>query len=324
MRYVNIPVTELKASIICFGTQSMGAEISKSDSFTLLDTFVDQGGNFLDTAHIYSDWIPGEKGRSERIIGEWIKERGIRDKVIIGTKGAHPNFEIMNVPRLSNNEITSDLDESLKYLKTDYVDLYWLHRDDPKRSVEEILENMNCKVKDGKVRYFGCSNWKPARIKEAAEYAARKGISGFVANQMMWSLAVPNKDAIADKTIVSMDEEGIRLHKELGLTAVPYSSQAQGFFSKMKLKGTDGLDQRLKDIYHNTHNLKVFERAQKLAEQLSMSITEISLSYIISQPEFTSIPVIGCKNIEQLSGSLKASNRMLSPYHICYLEDIQK
>lgn len=312
--------TDLKPSAICLGTGQLGSTVDKKTSFELLDAFVDMGGNFIDTAHVYADWIPGEKSASEKTIGRWLKERGIRDKVIIGTKGAHPELSTMHIQRLSRDEIVKDLNESLEYLQTDYIDLYWLHRDDPKRPVADILETLNDQVLAGKIRYFGCSNWKPYRIKEALEYAEKNGLKAFVANQMMWSYALPNKEGIKDKTLVPMDEEGLELHRQTGMAAIPYSSQAKGFFTKLSISGLEGLSDDIKEVYYNDENMERFKRAKKVAEEMAISINQVALAYLISQP-FTTIPIVGCYTIEKLKDSMGAGDLQLDEKTLQYLEN---
>jgi len=320
MRYRNILGTDLYPSPICLGTQSMGSAIDRKHSFQLLDTFFEMGGNFIDTAHVYGDWVPGEKSLSEKTIGMWVKERGIRSKIMIGTKGAHPALSSMNIPRLSHDEIVKDVNESLECLQTDYIDLYWLHRDDPNRPVADILETLNEQVAVGKIKYFGCSNWKVQRIREAMEYASKHELKCFVGNQMMWSLAVPNIDAIGDKSLVIMDKEGMEFHRKTHLTAIPYSSQAKGFFTKMSKGNIRQLSERIKKTYYNEENMKRLERIEKLAHDLSRSVTEIVLSYLISQP-FITIPIVGCRTVEQLTESLQAGNLRLDPDMVRYLEE---
>lgn len=312
--------TDLKPSAICLGTGQLGSTVDKKTSFELLDAFVDMGGNFIDTAHVYADWIPGERSASEKTIGRWLKERGIRDKVIIGTKGAHPELSTMHIQRLSRDEIVKDLNESLEYLQTDYIDLYWLHRDDPKRPVADILETLNDQVSAGKIRYFGCSNWKPYRIKEALEYAEKNGLKAFVANQMMWSYALPNKEGIKDKTLVPMDEEGLELHRQTGIAAIPYSSQAKGFFTKLSISGLEGLSDDIKEVYYNDENMQRFKRAKKVAEEMAISINQVALAYLISQP-FTTIPIVGCYTIEKLKDSMGAGDLQLDEKTLQYLEN---
>ena len=160
MRAFTIPHTDLTVSALSLGTGGMGTHVSHDDSFRILDRYVERGGNFLDTAHIYAAWVPGGGGASERTIGDWIRTRGARDAVAIGTKGGHPHLETMTISRLSPQEIVQDLDESLERLQIETIDLYWLHRDDPKRPVGELIETLTDAVTQKKIRYFGVSNWR--------------------------------------------------------------------------------------------------------------------------------------------------------------------
>ncbi|MEP7294163.1 MAG: aldo/keto reductase, partial [Chloroflexota bacterium] len=233
MRRVQIPATDLSVSPICLGTSGFGASIPEPQAFELLDAFVAQGGNFIDTALIYSDWLPVPKSITEKTLGTWLRQRGSRAQLVIATKGAHPELATMHIPRLSPAEIISDLNKSLANLQIDTIDLYWLHRDDPQIPVSEIIDSLHQQVEAGKIRCFGCSNWQVDRIAEAQEYAARRGFQGFVANQPMWSLAEPNLDALPDKTLVALDSEGNAFHRRTKLAAVPYTSQAHGFFTKL-------------------------------------------------------------------------------------------
>jgi aryl-alcohol dehydrogenase-like predicted oxidoreductase len=313
MIYKNIPGTDLYPSSICLGTALIGSSIDSSSSFKLLDSYLDLGGNFIDTAHIYAYWVKG-KSLSERTIGKWIMERGIRDKILIATKGG---ISTDGTVKLGREEIIKDLNESLKYLRTDYIDLYWLHRDDPNYPVSNILEILNDQMEKGKIRYFGCSNWDVRRIEEAICYASRNKLACFVGNQMMWSLAIPNVEAITDKTLVIMDKNGIEFHKRRLFTAIPYSSQANGFFTKLSKKAT--LNDDIKKIYLNNENMKRLKRVQKLASELSKSVTEISLAYLTSQP-FTTIPIVGCRTVEQITESIGAGDLILQEDMITYLE----
>ncbi|NQU43712.1 aldo/keto reductase, partial [bacterium] len=143
MRSVHFPGTDLDPSVICLGTGGYGSSIPRDQSFQLLDGFFERGGSFLDSAHVYAAWIPNGAGASERTIGEWQEDRGVRDRIIIGTKGGHPELDKMRVPRLSPPEIERDLFESLERLRTDRIDLYWLHRDDPATPVDVIMDALN-------------------------------------------------------------------------------------------------------------------------------------------------------------------------------------
>ena len=163
MKYVTIPNSDLRVSQICLGSADAGASVTPKDAFSLFDAFVAEGGNFLDTAHVYSNWIPNTKSTSEKLIGQWLRKSGMRNDIVIATKGAHPELTSMNVSRLSADDIALDVSESLEYLQTDMIDLYWLHRDDVHIPVDEIIDALNEQVKAGHIRYFGCSNWTISR-----------------------------------------------------------------------------------------------------------------------------------------------------------------
>lgn len=314
MRYLNIPGTDLKVSSICLGTGGLGSSLDREQSFDLLDALVAQGGNFLDSAKVYADWLPGERSTSERTVGRWMKARGNRAQIIVGTKGAHPDLSSMPISRLSAADIAHDVDASLEHLQTDYIDLYWLHRDDPNKPAGEIIESLNIHINAGKLRYIGCSNWRAERIAQANDYAAAHGLKGFVANQMLWSLAAVNPDGIPDKTLVWMDE-GLRdYHQQTGMAAIPYSSQANGLFSKMaqgRLPATAGM-------YWTDENQKRLLRIQELAGQLGLTITQVVLGYLTSQP-FCTVPIVGCHTYSQLADSLSAADVHLTQEQLQFL-----
>src|SRR5215212_2523559 len=138
MKHVTIPQTDLTVSPICMGSTDFGSTITTTDVYRLLDAFLSDGGNFIDTAHVYSNWRPGPTSISEKTIGQWVRANGLREQIVLGTKGAHPDLSTMGIARLARADIVRDLDESLDHLQTDYIDLYWLHRDDPERPVGEI------------------------------------------------------------------------------------------------------------------------------------------------------------------------------------------
>lgn len=320
MKFVSIPQTDLKVSQICLGTGALGSPAIPPDAaFEILDEYVRLGGNFLDTAHVYSDWIPGEKSRSEKTIGAWLRARGNRGEIVVATKGAHPDLASMHISRLSPADIAHDVDESRKFLQIDTIDLYWLHRDDVKIPVSDILEPLNEHVAAGEIRYFGCSNWTVSRIQEAADYAARKSIWGFVANQPMWSLAAPNVARMGDKTLVVMDPDTIAFQRHTGMAVIPYTSQAQGFFTKLATSGRTGLSEGISNVYYNAGNVRRLERAQELARRHGAYLNDVVLAYLICQP-FTTIPVVGCKNLDQLRSSLKAADLTLTPEDIAFLD----
>jgi aryl-alcohol dehydrogenase-like predicted oxidoreductase len=319
MQYVLIPNTTLRVSQLCLGTTDLGSLIPTPDAFSLQDEFVALGGNFVDTAHVYANWLPGINSSSEKAIGQWLKARNNRDQVVVSTKGGHPELATMNVSRLSRADIEQDVNESLEYLQTDTIDLFWLHRDDPAIPIGEIVDILNEQVTAGKIRYFGGSNWTVSRLQDAADYAARTGKQAFVANQPMWSLAAPNMDAIPDKTLVGMDQEGIAFHRQTGMAAIPYSSQAHGFFSKMDKAGRSGVSEGDLSVYGSKANWKRLERVREVAHQHHASINDVALAYLVCQP-FLTIPIIGSKRAEHLHSSVKALDVRLTADELAFLE----
>ena len=315
MRKMNIPGTDLYPTSISLGTADYGGTVSPEASVEMLDLYIECGGNFIDTAHCYNNWIPGEKCRSEKIIGKWLKERKLRDKVVLVTKGMHPEFETMHIPRSSKREVLQDVEESLEYLNTDRIDLYFLHRDDVKRPVGEIMDMMNEIADSGKIRYFGCSQWRLPRMKEAEAYASKHKLKGFVANQILWNMAIPRMDP---DICPLMDEDTKKYHLERNIAVMAFESQARGFFSKthkgLEMPGT------YKERYYHEENLGRLKRAEKLAQELSCTVTDIAVSYLISQ-KIVTFPIVGCSNASQLKESLKADEIVLTPDMLNYIDN---
>ena len=309
-----LPNTDLTVSAICLGTSDLGTVVPEAGAFALLDAFVDGGGNFLDTAAVYANWIPGERSVSEKTLGRWLKARGNRDKIVVATKGGHPDLATMHISRMLPQEIVSDVNDSLRNLQVETVDLYYVHRDDPTRPVGEVVETLNDQVRAGKLRYLGCSNWHAPRIRAANAYAADHGLAGFVTDQMLWNLAVVDFDALADKTVAMMDANLWQFHADTGLAAVPYSSQAGGLFHKM----ARGL-QAGRGMYRSPENVERFVRIQRLSQETGLSITQIVLGYLTSQP-FVTVPIVGCKTLAHLEDSLTALAVQLAPEQLQYLD----
>jgi len=212
------------------------------------------------------------------------------------------------VPRLSRDEVAVDLHQSLAALRTDYIDLYYLHRDDERVRVEEILGYLNDFVKAGKIRYFGCSNWKPARIQEALTVAKARGWHSFVANQLMWSLAEASPAGFPDPTMVAMDKASMALHRANNLAAVAYSSQANGYFDKLEHLGKAKISPDLLKLYDSPKNDRRFVRLRQIAGEMGLPAHEVVLGYLLAQP-IPTYAVIGARDAAQLQASLKAADR---------------
>ena len=313
MRYTNIPDTTLNPSVIALGTNRFGSLMNRDEAFQLLDAYIELGGTFVDTAHIYADWIPGAiHSASEKTIGAWLYQRHCRAQVVLATKVGHPNLKTPHISRLSAQELLDDLAESLEFLQTDYVDLLWLHRDDPGLPVGEIVDAMNRVLETGKGRYVGCSNWRAPRIREANEYARVHNLCGFVANQPQWSLAVPNREGLSDpERLVVFGAQDYALHSETGMAVIAYSAQAQGFFEKLNRLGIAGMTDKDRRGYYSEANAQLLPTVKSLAEKYQVSINALALSYLLSQP-FVTIPVVGPRTIEQLRDSVAAVDVILS------------
>ncbi|MBC8080046.1 MAG: aldo/keto reductase [Gorillibacterium sp.] len=319
MKWIGIPGTGIQASCIALGTAELGTKLNRDESFRLLDAYADYGGNLLDTAQVYANWIPGEISLSEKTIGEWLHRKNGRERVILSTKGAHPDLKTMNISRLSRNEILKDLDDSLRHLRTDYIDLYWLHRDDPSLPVGEIMETLNEQIRAGKIVSAGCSNWLPGRIQEAQQYATGQGLQAFSASQIHWSMAVINSEVMTDPTIVSMDDAAYRFYLKAGMLVMAFSSQARGFFQKVADGGLERLPDWVKATYYNEATMGRLDRARRLAKELNISIGAVALGYLTSQP-FAAVPIIGPQSMDQLADSMWAADVVLTSEQIAYLE----
>jgi aryl-alcohol dehydrogenase-like predicted oxidoreductase len=310
-----LPGTPLSVSPLCLGGVPFGNTISEAETFALLDRLVELGGNFIDTARIYSDWVPGEKRRSERVLGDWIAARKNRDKLIVATKGAHPFIESINTPRTSAAELRDDLEGSLRTLRTDVIDLFWLHRDDPAQPAGHFIDVLNAFLREGKIRAFGASNWTVARLRTANDYARKSGQQGFTANQPYWCLGCQQARPPAFDGWVKFDGQMLRFHQETGIAVVPYTSQADGFYSKLA-RGAAGLESHL---FHVPANLAAGKIVIELAAAKCVTPSAIVLAYLWSRP-FPIVPIIGARTLPQVEDSFAALPVRLAPAELAALE----
>ncbi|WP_168118585.1 aldo/keto reductase [Paenibacillus sp. HB172176] len=320
MRFRELPGTDLESAVIGLGTVGFGSKQDEESSFALLDRYVELGGNFIDTANIYADFLGGEKGLSEKTIGRWLSSRGSRSDVILSTKGAHPPFDGSSRKRLDAASIASDLHESLERLQTDRIDLYFLHRDDPDMEVRNIMDALHEHVAAGEIRYIGASNWKPARIEEANRYAREIGKTPFVASQPHWNLASLNPGAMAED-MTAVDDEAYAYYVGAGLAVFAYSSQAGGFFSGRYGRGTrpdSGSAGHVEKMYANEESYRRLERVQELAAELGVSPSQVTLAYLTSQP-FPVIALAGVTKLAYLEDSCKAGDLKLTDEQLSYL-----
>lgn len=301
MSIIQIKNTDLKLSKIGFGTVNAGLSWDNEDAFEILEKYVSLGGNVIDCARIYSDWVEPEIGRAERVIGDWLKHRNKRDDLIIMTKGGHPKMDTMNVSRMSKADMEYDLNLSLKALGVDFVDIYFYHRDDLNQPVSDLIEVMENFKKQGKIKYYGCSNWTTKRMIEADNYCKEKGYRGFVVNQVLFNIASDYMKPFPDETMVTMDKEMMNYHKNSDNLAMPYFGLCSGFFQKIETKGKEVV---LDSPYYTEENLKRIEKINELKEKYNVTISQILLGYILNR-EVEMLPLAGASKIEQLKDFMK-------------------
>jgi aryl-alcohol dehydrogenase-like predicted oxidoreductase len=306
-----VPRTDLVASVLCLGTAEFGSGVDDSTSERIVEAYIEAGGNVLDTAEIYAEWLPGGSHRSEEFLGRWLRRRKSREGLIISTKGAHPRIDTMDRPRMSVSDVQADLDSSLRRLGLDCVDIYWLHRDDPGTPVADILLMLEGFRKAGKIRYAGFSNWRQARA-EAARLAADKlSLKGFIASQNQWSLARADA-AKGDPTWAYVDEPFIAWHRQHGFAAFPYTPQANGYFRRLETGKLAEASALVRGLFHSQVNQRRYDRIREIQTNSSYSTGDIVLGYLLNQP-FPVFPIIGPRRLPDLEESLKAAEVTLTP-----------
>jgi len=322
MKYITLPNTDLHVSSLCLGGGNFGTAVSETQAFEILDAFLEAGGNIVDTANVYCRWVEGLGNCSERIIGKWLKSRNAYNKLTVATKGGHYDMKAPHISRVNKKDVCADIEESINTLGIDCLDLYWLHRDNEEIPIEEIVEFMESFVKSGKIKYYGASNYRLARMERAAIFAAKNRYTGFCAVSNQWSLASENKDNPLnnDPSMVSADDEFLAWHKKTKTPLFPYSSTACGFFEKLYrsnpqvkdgilLSDIDDIDiwDGLKKAFINENNLRTYEKLLELKEIHAVSLYTLSAAYLTSFNEFDVIPISSVRNTEQLNEFIKAS-----------------
>jgi aryl-alcohol dehydrogenase-like predicted oxidoreductase len=300
-KYLELNRTELSISRIVLGTANAGLAWDGPDAFRVFDTYLERGGNLLDTARIYSDWVKPEIGRSERVIGEWIRQRGSHGDVLIMTKGGHPRMDTMSVSRLSKAEVEADLELSLRSLSVDCIDIYCYHRDDESRTVEELIETMESFVRSGKTRFYACSNWSTERMKAADDYCERLGYRGFVLNQALYNYGSDGMKPFPDETMITVDPEMLAYHtSNRDNVLAAYMSLCSGFFHALESKGEQAVTG---SPYYTAGNLELYRRIRSIAADHGTGITQVLIAFILTRtPDM--VALIGARNMEQLEAAL--------------------
>jgi len=289
--------TGLNVPVIMLGGNVFGWTMDEAASFDLLDRAVDAGLNFIDTADVYSSWVPGHTGgESETILGNWFKKTGKRDQVILATKvgiekGLAPNY------------IQEAVEDSLRRLQTDYIDLYQAHKDDPKTPLEHTLGAFDRLIQQGKVRFIGASNYSGARVREALEVSKENGLPAYQTLQPHYNLLEREKYE-ADLAPVA---------QEYGLGVIPYFSLASGFLtgkyrSKADLAGkTRG---GMVEKYLNDRGLDVLQTLDSIAKTHNSTPARVALAWLLARPGITA-PIASATTADQLNELVEASELSL-------------
>ena len=300
---------EKPVSKIVLGTDN---QIDAPTMAAMADAFVEAGGNCFDTAFIYSD------GRSEELLGEWMAARGIRDELVVLSKGAHP-------PECSPAAIATQLDQSLARLQTDYLDLYCLHRDDVNVPIGEWVDALNAEVDAGRIKQFGGSNWTADRVDAFNAHAEAHGKQGFALLSNNFSLA-RMEDPVWPGCLASSTDAFRDWHTARNMPLLPWSAQARGFFLDWENSGlaatrhgADPTDEEMQRVWGSDDNMERRRRAMQLADELGVSAIQIALAYVVNQP-FPCCALIGPRTPMQLQDSVAGAQITLSDAQVKWLD----
>ncbi len=286
---VRIPRTDLSVFPLCLGGNVFGWSADEEQSDQVLDEFFSLGGNFIDTADMYSEWKEGNiGGESERIIGNWMAKKKNRNQVVIATKVAKYSQRL----GLSAVNIRAAVDDSLKRLQTEYIDIYYAHEDDEKIPLEETLGAFTEIVSSGKVHYIAASNYSGARLQQAHEISQKNNFAEYVAVQNRYNL-LDRKD---------FESEVVSVLNELGISGIPFYGLARGFLSGKYQPGAVIESVRAGGVkeYQNDHGWALLARVRELAEIHKTSPSAIALAWLRSQLSI-SVPIASARTVGQLN-----------------------
>ena len=297
---------------LCFGGNVFGWALDRDASFAVLDAFYEAGGRMIDTADSYSFWVPGNKGgESEAIMGEWMEARGVRKDMRIATK---TNVEA-KAGGLAPDHVARQLDASLERLRTDYVDLYYAHRDDAETPQEEVAAGFDALVKAGKVKSLGASNFTAERLESAINIATERGLTPYSAMQDEYNLVVRDH----------YEKDMLGLAQKYGLIAFPYYGLAAGYLTGKYRKDADfGQGVRGQDVkrYHDAQGQAILAAMDKIAADTGASLAAIALAWLGSRPHVAA-PIASATSTKQLQQLLEAASLTLSADQLASLDHPQ-
>ncbi len=304
MDYRILGPTGLEVSTICLGTMQFKWTTDEATSYKVLDAYVEAGGNFIDTADVYTNWQPGNTGgEAETIIGNWFQRTGKRDKVILATKVRGRMWEGPDGEGLGRAHILKAVEDSLKRLQTDHIDLYQAHAPDTMTPIDETMAAFDELVKQGKVRYVGCSNYSGDQLAEAIQASKRDGRVEYTTIQPHWSLVERLKFEVEVYPTV----------KTYGLAIIPYSPLGKGFLTGKYRRGHLPDSKRAEGVKPmlTNKNFLLLDKLDALAAAHGKTVAQISLAWLLGREQVVSV-IIGANTVEQLKDSLGASGLELS------------
>lgn len=316
METANLGRTGLEVSRICLGTMQFGWTADRDTSFEIMDAYRGEGGNFLDTADVYSRWAEGnEGGVSEKIIGEWMSSRKVRDQVVLATKVRGRMWDGPNGEGLSRLHIMRAVDDSLRRLGTDRIDLYQTHFYDEKTPIDETMRALDDLVTSGKVLYVGCSNYTAWRLAKALWTSDVNGWCRYDSLQPHYNL-VWRREFEAELQALCDDQ---------GIGVIPYSPLQGGFLTGKyrrdsplpESRRAEGLAKRFMTDQH----LAVVDALQDVAEEHGATIAQTAIAWLLANPVVTS-PIIGANTVDQLMELLPAVELELTPDQLSRLGEL--
>ena len=286
---ITIADTDLVVHPLCLGSNIFGSNANEAESHAVMDAYFNHGGNFIDTADMYNQWVEGHVGgESETIIGSWIKARNNRQSMVIATKVSKMDTR----PGLSARNIFAACEESLNRLQTDYIDLYYSHEDDASVSLEETLGAYAQLIAEGKVRYIAASNFTPARLRESIKFSNDNNLPAYVAVQELYNLV--------DRT--TYEGEMQQVVAELGISNLPFYGIARGFLTGKYRPGITEVDSKRAAgarEYANDKNYAVLAAMDVIAKEHNASLAAIALAWLRSNPT-VSAPIASARTVGQL------------------------
>lgn len=302
----------LKTPKLVLGGNVFGWTVKDDSGFSILDAFIDRGGTMIDTADVYSAWLPGNKGgESETYLGEWLKRRGRRDDVLIATKVGMLDGE--GGTKLQPARIAAACEASLKRLRTDYIDLYYAHQDDPDTPIDAVVEAFAKLVEAGKVRVLGASNFTADRLGQAIDASVQRGLPAYAVLQPELNLV--------KREGFSGDLQALAIDRELGV--LPYFGLASGFLTG-KYRSEADLSKSARgnrmDGYLDARGLGILAAMDEVAAETGATLAQIALAWNAAQPGVTA-PIASATSVSQLEELAGAMDLVLSQAQLARLDE---